>query len=317
MTIKEALTWAKKLLKERGVEGPEASADFLLRQVLKTDKAYIFAHPEISLTAVQETKYRIWVKRRAKHKPVWYITGKIEFCDLDLAVNQNVLIPRPETELLVERVLEELKIRNSKLEILEVGTGSGAIILSLANELTKKTLSSPTSQIKFNSVDRGSFLVEQDSRLRGNDRNVFGFSASDISPKALSVARKNAKNLVLADKITFKQGDLFSPWKGNKFDIIVANLPYIPHEDMSTLAFDLIHYEPRTALDGGHEGLEIYKRFFETLGDHLNVGGKVFCEIGYDQGEKIQQLVAAIMPKARVTVIGDYADIDRIVIIET
>lgn len=290
MTIKEALTWAKKLLKERGVEGPEASADFLLRQVLKTDKAYIFAHPEISLTAVQETKYRIWVKRRAKHKPVWYITGKIEFCDLDLAVNQNVLIPRPETELLVERVLEELKIRNSKLEILEVGTGSGAIILALANFLSL----------------RG-----------GEDDAAISFFASDISPKALTVAKKNAKNLGFADKITFKQGDIFSPWKGKKFDVIVANLPYVPHEDMSTLAFDLIHYEPRTALDGGHEGLEIYKRFFETLNSHLNVGGKVFCEIGYDQGDKVKDLLAKIMPQAQVTVIGDYADVDRIVIIET
>lgn len=285
MTIAQALTWAKKLLKDRGVEGPEASAEFLLRQILKVDRAFIFAHPEADLNTTQEAKYRIWVKRRAKHKPVWYITGKIEFCGLDLAVNQNVLIPRPETELLVEQVLRQAKSEKLNVKsILEIGTGSGAIILSLV------------------------------AKLHSSNKNFF---ASDISKKALVVAKKNAKNLGFADKITFKQGDLFSPWKGEKFDFIVANLPYIPHEDISTLAFDLIHYEPRVALDGGIGGLEIYERFFREVSKYLNSGGKVFCEIGYDQGEKIKKILTKIMPQAKITILGDYANIDRIVIIET
>ncbi len=285
MTIAEALKWAKCLLKEKGVEGPENSADFLLRQVLKKDKTYLYGHPEHELTLAQKTKYRSWVNQRAKHKPVWYITGKIEFLGLDLAVNQNVLIPRPETELLVEKIIEKVRRGFVPENVLDVGTGSGAIILALTDNLEK---------------------------IPGEH-----FFASDISARALSVARKNAKNLGYKNLIEFRKGDLFQPWKGQKFDLIVTNLPYIPHEDMPSLALDLVHYEPRTALDGGHEGLEIYERFFHDVQDYLNPGGKVFCEIGYDQGEKIKKLLAEIMPKAEVTVLGDYADIDRIVIIET
>jgi len=285
MTISEALAWAKKVLGGKQVEGPEASSDFLLRQVLHKDKTYLFTHPEHKLTLTQIAKYRNWVGQRAKHKPVWYITGKIEFLGLDLAVNQNVLIPRPETELLVEKILEKVRAGFVPKRVLDVGTGSGAIILALTDNLER-------------------FAGEQ-------------FFASDISLKALNVAKKNAKSLNLHDDISFKRGDLFTPWKGKKFDLIVTNLPYVPHEDMDTLAFDLTHYEPRTALDGGLEGLEIYNRFFREVGDHLNPGGKVFCEIGYDQGDKIKKLLTDIMQTATYTVLGDYADIDRIVIIET
>lgn len=286
MTISEALVWAKKVLKEKKVDGPEASAEFLLRQIIHGDKTYLFAHPEHQLTLAQAAKYRLWVGQRAKHKPVWYITSKIEFMGLDLAVNQDVLIPRPETELLVEKIIEKVRGGFAPGSVLDVGTGSGAIILSLA------------------------------ASLQGAGDTAISFSASDISPKALAVARKNAKSLGLGE-VTFRQGDLFMPWQGQKFDLIVTNLPYVPHEDMSTLALDLIHYEPRVALDGGYEGLEIYERFFAEVGKHLNPGGKVFCEIGYDQGEKIEKILAKIMPKARVIILGDYADVDRIVIIET
>lgn len=285
MTVAEALAWAKKLLKEKGVEGPEGSADFLLRQVLHQDKAYLYGHPEYALTLAQRTKFRSWVGQRAKHKPVWYITGKIEFLGLDLSVNQNVLIPRPETELLVEKIIEKVRSGFVPKSVLDLGTGSGAIILALVDNLER-------------------FPSEQ-------------FFASDISPKALSVAKKNAKSLGFETEIEFKKGDLFKPWEGKKFDLIATNLPYVPHEDIPTLAPDLIHYEPRVALDGGREGLEIYERFFYDIGEHLNPGGKVFCEIGYDQGEKIQKMLTEIMPKATVTVMGDYANVDRIVIIET
>ena len=285
MTVAEALKWAKSILSEKGVEGPEGSADFLLRQVLHKDKAYLYGHPEQVLTLAQKTKFHSWVGQRAKHKPVWYITGKIEFLGLDLSVNQNVLIPRPETELLIEKIIEKVRRGFVPKSVLDVGTGSGAIILSLVDNLER-------------------FPGEQ-------------FFASDISSKALSVAKKNAKSLGFEAEIEFRKGDLFKPWEGKKFDLIATNLPYVPHEDMPTLALDLIHYEPRTALDGGLGGLEIYEKFFHDVLEHLNPGGKVFCEIGYDQGEKIQKMLAEIMPKAEVTVLGDYANIDRIVIIET
>lgn len=294
MTINDALAWAKKLLKEKNVEGPESSAEFLLRQTIHQDKAYLFTHSEHKMTLAQQAKYRSWVTQRSKHKPVWYITAKIDFLGLDFSVNQNVLIPRPETELLVEKITEHFREGFSPKSILDIGTGSGAIILSLAN-------------ICYSSSGARSAHICSNSKL----------FASDISQKALAVARKNAKNLGFAGKVCFKKGDLFQPWQGQKFDLIVANLPYIPHEDMATLAVDLIHYEPRTALDGGHEGLEIYERFFAEIGSHLNGGGKVFCEIGYDQGERIQKILAQTMLKASVTVLGDYANVDRIVVLET
>jgi len=233
---------------------------------------------------------------------------------LSLSVDENVLIPRPETELLIEHVLDVVKSKKSKVKsILDIGTGSGAIILALANGLNSITLSSSASQNKYDKL-----TGDLDSRLSGNDKEKSpSFFASDVSDKALAVAKKNAKNLGFENDITFKLGSLFDPWDGQKFDLIVTNLPYVPHEDMATLALDLIHYEPRLALDGGAEGLEIYEKFFDQVSTHLNDGGTVYCEIGYDQGDKIIKYLQNVMPKAKVTVIGDYADIDRIVIIET
>ena len=303
MNIKEASIWAREVLKDNEVESPEASADFLLRQLLAIDKAQMLTHPEEKIPKLQELKFRRWVKKRSKHEPVWYITGKIEFMELDLAVNQSVLIPRPETELLVEKILAQYKIQNTKYKILDVGTGSGTIILSLAKHLS---LRHPE-----NKKDP----VLDSSAVPQND--YIGFFASDISSTALDTAKKNKKNNNIAPEIKFVEGDLFGPWAGEKFDLVVANLPYVPHEDMATLAFDLTHYEPRVALDGGILGLEVYKRFIEELPNYLNPGAKVFMEIGYDQGRYIEDFVHKYLPKAKVETLGDYRQIDRIVVIET
>jgi release factor glutamine methyltransferase len=278
MTIKESLLWSIKLLKDREVEGPKASAEFLLRQILGVSKTYLISYPNRKLNFVQEAKFRRWVGKRANHQPVWYITGKIEFYGQDFFVNKNVLIPRPETEIILEKVIKKsFGIRNKS--ILDVGTGSGAIVLTLAK------------------------------KLPGNK-----YFASDLSPEALKVARKNAKNLKL--QVEFKEGDLFGPWVGQKFDLVLANLPYVPHEDMNTLAYDLIHYEPRLALDGGVEGLEVYKRFFEELPDFLNKKAKVYCEIGDKQGQAVLVMAKRAFPEAKIELMADYAEHDRIVIIE-
>ncbi len=283
MTIHEALMWAKKKLFENEVEGPAASADFLLRQVLGCDRAYLFAHPEQKLSKFQELKFKRFVAKRVRHEPVWYITGKIEFMDLDLHVNSNVLIPRPETELMIEMILNQVKSKKLKVhKVLDVGTGSGTIILSLAKHLGDK----------------------------------FHYHASDMSEKALSVAKKNAKTNSLESQVEFRQGDLLAPWLGEEFDFVVANLPYVPHEDMATLAFDLTHYEPRLALDGGVLGLEVYKRFIQELPTVLAPGAVIYLEIGYDQGRYIEEFVHKYLPKAKVRVEGDYQQIDRIMVIE-
>jgi release factor glutamine methyltransferase len=281
MKINEARMWGEKILLNEKVGDPRSSALFLLKQVLKTDDAHIISHGGDSLTKVQEKKYRGWIERRINHEPVWYITGKINFFNQELSVNNAVLIPRPETELMVERILKDLGEKVGVNRVLDLGTGSGAIILSLAKELSQ-----------------GAFF------------------ASDISDGALRVARKNALDLKLSARISFEKGDLFTPWIGQKFDVITANLPYVPHEEMSSLAFDITHHEPRLALDGGREGLEVYERFFNELPFFLNENSLVYCEIGKDQGENIKKMVEKLLPEASITILSDYSSIDRIAIIK-
>lgn len=311
MDVKQSLKWASEELKKNKVSEPEKSAGFLLRQVLGWDKAKLITNSDNKLDSKEEKKFREFINRRKKHEPVWYITGKIEFYGLDLEVNENVLIPRPETEFLVEEVLKHpslssraqrsgverslkdndegkgflrLPLRgvgrnDNTITILELGTGSGAISLALASKLENK---------------------------------IF---ASDISEDALKVAQKNAKKLGLEKFIEFRKGDLLEPWRDEKFDIIVANLPYIPHEEISSLALDIHHWEPRLALDGGKDGLEIYEKLISQAKDHLSVNAMMFFEIGIEQGEKLKKLVKEYLPDAKVKIKKDYGDIDRIAII--
>ena len=342
MQAKEALKWATQQLKENKVSEPEKSAEFLLRQVLGSslchsrpplsfprrreslrrinsggnpvrDRGWIITHNDYELSRVEEEQFRQFIARRKKHEPVWYITGRIEFYGLDLEVNQDVLIPRPETEFLVEEVLSVIPAEagiqrkdciDSRLcgndskkggndnaaRILELGTGSGAITLALAKNAK------------------------------------CDFYASDISSDALKIAKKNAKRLGLDSRsgsgmtkivgIEFRQGDLLAPWHGEVFDIIVANLPYIPHEDLDSLALDIHHWEPRVALDGGKEGLEIYERLIKQAKDYLNENYQMFFEIGIGQGKGIRKLVEKYLPEASVEIKKDYGDIDRIAIIK-
>ena len=307
MQAQEAFKWATQQLKNNKVSEPEKSAEFLLRQVLSAgaqshtgcgiewDKAKLIANPDYALTGKQEEQFRQFIARRKKHEPVWYITGHIEFYGLDLEVSQDVLIPRPETEFLVEEVLESIRHKTKDIRILELGTGSGAIALALAAQYT----------------------------IHNTQYKVM---ASDISSDALKIAKKNAKRLGLDSRsgsgmtkivgIEFRQGDLLAPWHGEVFDIIVANLPYIPHEDLDSLALDIHHWEPRVALDGGKEGLEIYERLIKQAKDYLNENYQMFFEIGIGQGKGIRKLIAEYLPEASVEIKKDYGDIDRIAIIK-
>lgn len=282
MTISEALVWATNTIEENKVKGPKSSARLLLCQALGQNTTYLFTHPERELSHEEEDIYKSWVGRRAKHEPVWYIAGnKIDFYGQTFYVDQNVLIPRPETELLIEKLISEItqKFEEKKdLEILDIATGSGAIILSLANNLSAK------------------------------------FYASDLSEDALNIAKKNATTL--GHEVKFQQGSLFAPWKDKKFDVIVTNLPYIPHEDMPYLDKDLTQYEPLMALDGGVRGLEIYEKFFEQVSEYVNNAALIYCEIGHDQGSEIVEMAKKAFPKEEVSLLRDYSGKDRIVIIE-
>lgn len=272
MNVKEALQFGASELKKEKIEGPEASTNFLLRKVLGVDKKYLILNKEKKLGTEKEKQFRSFIEKRKNHEPVWYITGEIEFYGLGLAVDKNVLIPRPETEILVERVINE--IGDEECNILDLGTGSGAIAITLAKKTKGKVY------------------------------------ASDISRKALEVAKNNAK-MHKAD-IIFKEGDLLIPWEGYKFDAIVANLPYVPHEDMDGLAPDLTRYEPKEALDGGYRGVEIYKKMFAQLTNVLAGKGIIYCEIGAGQGNSLEKELRLMFPHANVSIVKDYGAKDRI-----
>lgn len=293
MNIKQALAWSKEVLKENEVSEPEASALVLLADVLEMTRSEILVHPNRGLARAQVNRFRRYIMRRKNHESVWHIIGRVEFMGLPFKVTKDVLVPRPETELLVEQVLQCLKPQVSNLasiSILDVGTGSGTIAISLANQLKIKN-------------------------------KKYKIVATDISGKALKIARRNAKDLSVEKSINFIEANLFRPKEksqqlvADKFDIITANLPYIPSEDMASLAVDVHHYEPKLALDGGEGGLVIYEKFLSQISDYIKSGGKIFCEIGINQGEPFKKLVKKYLPSARVKILGDLAGIDRIAII--
>lgn len=327
MTIRELYNWGKRELRETGVLEPESSAEFLLRQILGVDRAKFYTILNQQLTSCQIRKYRKYIERRRKHEPVWQIVGRVEFWGMDFFVNQDVLVPRPETELLVEQVLQQIIINKKQitnkfqtqktktsdlkpLTYLDIGTGAGTIAIALAKEFY--------SSSGVNTKSR-STLKKFSTRLNNNVEIV----ATDISKEALKVAKKNAKANGVADMIQFIQADLFNQklkaknQKLGKFDVIIANLPYISHEDLGDLALEIHHYEPRVALDGGPGGLVIYERFLKQLLGHFNLGGMAFCEIGKDQGKRFCTLAQKYIPKAKCKIQKDFTGIDRIAIISS
>ncbi|MFA5338979.1 MAG: peptide chain release factor N(5)-glutamine methyltransferase [Candidatus Omnitrophota bacterium] len=215
----------------------------------------------------------------ARGIPVQYITGEAEFMGFDFDVNPSVLIPRPETEILVERVLTLMEREGiTEPSILDLGTGSGAIAVSL-------TKLSPSCKIV----------------------------ASDVSEEALEVGRENAAANGVGDRIKFVLSDLFERIPGRrKFDLVISNPPYIPSEDYDSLPPE-VRSEPRIALDGGLKGLEFYKRIIPDAAKRLNRGGYLVLEIGYGQAREINDLLASSGSYADVEILKDYNDIDRIV----
>jgi len=226
MMIREALSWATQKLNKK-TQSPALDAEVLLSFVLKKDKSWIFANPDNKLTTKQSNNFNNLIQKRANHWPVAYLTGHKEFFGLDFRVTKDTLIPRPETELLVEKALEILK--NNKIkQVIDVGTGSGCIIISLA------------------------------SSLRGYSRGNLKFYATDISTQTLKVAKQNAKN----HKIKFVQANLLPPEHVEGHSLIVANLPYLTPKQLKNP--DLKH-EPKSALVAGPDGLKYYRELFKQI----------------------------------------------------
>jgi release factor glutamine methyltransferase len=279
-TILKLLTWTTSYFETHHIDQARIDAEILLAHLLGLRRIDLYVQHEKPLTQQELSRFRLMVKRRANREPVAYILRVKEFWSMSLEVGPGVLIPRPETECLVEAALEVLGDKGSSQRILELGTGTGAISLALSRE-----------------------------------KKQHQFFASDRSVRAISLAQKNAKQHKLDHLIAFFCGDWFSPLPrgGIEFNLIVSNPPYIRSRDLDTLQTEICKYEPTEALDGGDHGLDCVAHIIATAPDYLQPGGWVMLEIGYDQGPEILKIIDAMSCYDEVGVKQDYSGLDRIV----
>lgn len=254
MTIREAINKATINLKMENMDSPKLKARLLMQFILKQTRQYIMVYDEKKLTQEQEEKYFQAVEQLVKGIPLQHITHRQEFMKMDFYVNGNVLIPRPDTEVLVEEVIQIAKKINAK-KILDLCTGSGAIAVSLAKYI-------------------------KDSQI----------TATDISIEALKIAERNAKKHQVDKQIAFLPSDLFKDLPKEKYDIIVSNPPYIKKEIIKTLDKE-VQKEPHIALDGGYDGLDFYRKIIHQAYEFLKYKGYLCLEIGYDQRIDVIELI--------------------------
>jgi len=254
-------------------------AELLFTEVLNCDRLSLYLNKDISLDKKKSALISCVLQRRIKGEPIQYILGKTEFAGLEFKVDKNVFIPRPETEVLVEAVFNLARIHGAPLNILDIGTGSGCIGVSLAK-----------------------FLSHTD------------ITATDISSLALKVAKFNANLNNVSGKIKFIQSDMFADARlqKEKFDIIVSNPPYVVSAEIDSLAPE-VRCEPRIALDGGRDGLDFYRKIIKTAPLYLKKGGFLILEIGFNQKNEIENIFQKGKIFEIIEFIRDYNNIERVV----
>lgn len=270
-TVRENLDRA--VVRLRGVPTARRDAELLLLRVLRRERAWLMAHPEEKLSEEEAQQFESWIERRARHEPVQYILGEQEFFGLSFRVTPDVLIPRPETEHLVETLLARVP-PDHPVRICDVGTGSGAIAVALAHAL-------PGAHV----------------------------TAVDISSAALCIARENAERHGVEGRVRFLESDLLSSVRGERFDAVVSNPPYVA--DSEVLEAQVREYEPRAALYAGPTGLEVYRRLIPQAWEHLAPGGWLLMEIGHGQRDA---LAALLEDWDEVGFVNDLQGIPRVVI---
>ena len=310
-TIGRILKWTEQYFKDKGIESPRLDAEVLLAHVLEKQRIYLYVHFDEPLQPAELAAYREMIKQRVLRVPVAQILGEKEFMGLTFKVTADTLVPRPDTEILVQAAVERLKamkgeaktpedevladgeeassaanrdeaavdVSQEPLRIADIGTGSGAICLSVLHYL----------------ADTAADTV-------------------DISPEARAVAEENAASLGLADRVTFHTGDLLQPLRGMTFAAILSNPPYIPEADIAGLAPEVRLKEPHTALSGGRDGLDFYRRLAKEVPAMLVPGGFMAFEVGIHQAEPVAALAKANPLIARTEILPDYAGIDRVVV---
>lgn len=280
MTCRLVLEEGVKALKRAGIFEPEENAWILYEFVFETDRAHDFLHREEEASEEKVLRYRELLAERSRHVPVQYLTGFAWFMGRKFFVNKDVLIPRQDTETLVEEALREAeRDRLFFPEILDLCAGSGCIGIGLVKGLESRGLRP-------------------------------ALTAADLSREALAVARRNGDYHKVACE--YVRSDLFSELKGRRYDYILSNPPYIRTAEIDTLMEEVRDYEPELALDGGEDGLFFYRKIAEESGAHLKEGGRIFLEIGYDQGEAVKKLLAG-KGFREVSVIRDLSGNPRVV----
>lgn len=273
MRYADVYAQGKTALESAEIAEAALDARLLLEFVCETDRTTLFFHPEKEVTPEQQERFETLIAKRSEHIPLQHLTGQQDFMGLTFAVNEHVLIPRQDTEILVEEVMRDL---HDGVHILDMCTGSGCILLSLLHY--------------------------------SNDTTGVG---ADLSEEALKVARANAERLGLAERARFLRSDLFAAID-EKFDLIVSNPPYIRTDVIETLMPEVRDHDPRMALDGSADGLYFYRKIIEESGNYLKRGGQLFFEIGHDQAEDVCALMQSHGYK-EMEVKKDYAGLDRVV----
>ena len=280
-TIGRILKWTEQYFKDKGIESPRLDAEVLLAHVLEKQRIYLYVHFDEPLQPGELAAYREMIKKRVLRVPVAQILGEKEFMGLTFKVTADTLVPRPDTEILVQAAVDRLRAMAGEepLRFADIGTGSGAICLSVLHYLADTVA-----------------------------------DTVDISPAARAVAEENAASLGLADRVTFHTGDLLQPLSGISFAAILSNPPYIPEADIATLAPEVRLKEPHTALSGGQDGLDFYRRLAKEAPAMLVPGGFTAFEVGIHQAGDVADLLKANPLIDRTEILPDYAGIDRVVV---
>lgn len=282
-TVGEAYRWAFSVLEKRGFDQALFEAELLLRHLLGRDRTRFFVGLEDPFPEDRQSILRDWLKRRIDGEPIQYILREQDFYGRLFRVSPDVLIPRPETEILVENVLCEADRigDNRSLTVCDVGTGSGVLAVTMAAERPHWTV-----------------------------------WATDISPAALDVARENARRNGVDGRIRFYQGQWLSPLlqRGVRVDIVISNPPYIPSKEISGLERQVRDFEPRVALDGGEDGLDAYRLIIAQIPDVLRLPGLVAFEVGRGQSRHVAELLERLPLSVSVSIFPDLAGIERVVL---
>jgi release factor glutamine methyltransferase len=282
-TVRRVLEWTGGFFSRKQVEQPRLAAELLLAHVLNCQRIQLYTQFDQPLSDADLSRYRGLVQRAAEDEPIAYLTGKAHFFNLEFEVTRDVLIPRPDTETLVENVTQLVR-HQAGLEsprVLDLCSGSGCIACALAHHIK-------------NSI-------------------VIG---TEISPAAAEVARKNVRRLGLEQRVKILEGDLFSPLSElvdpRPFDLIVSNPPYIPSGNIASLDRSVKDYEPVQALDGGADGLDFHRRILQEAPGRLVNGGRIFLEIQFDQGERAVELAKGFEQIEEPRILKDFGGHDRV-----